>query len=107
MKFDNTVFDGVEEAKKKYDLYVDYKGFNPLLKTDDGGSVDAKANTKKGLRYIDKLPETDHLVFVSDKKIKNFGHFKGTNVKGVALVMLHNGVGQTPNAFPAHLVISL
>ena len=102
-----SVFDGVEEAKKKYRLYVE-KGFrvNPL-KTNDEGSVDTKASTKKSSRYIDGMPTHDHLVFVSDKKIKNFGHYKGNNDKGVALVMLHNGVGQTPNAFPAQLVISM
>ena len=101
------MFDGVEEAKKKYRLYVE-KGFrvNPL-KTNDEGSVDAKASTKKSSRYIDGMPTHDHLVFVSDKKIKNFGHYKGNNDKGVALVMLHNGVGQTPSAFPAQLVISM
>ena len=88
LRLDNSKADDVEEAKKKYKMYV-RRGLNPLFKTNEEGVVDVKAATTPAA-YIDSMPTRGHIVYAAAKNYKRFGHFVGSTGNGDALVIFAN-----------------
>lgn len=88
MKLDNGHYEGTEEVKKLFKLYVENRE-----------GVAAKQT------YIETLRTVAHPVFVTDGRYKTFGSFVGTNGKGHALVLMENVRERV--VLEAHNVISM
>ena len=101
LTLENRSFDGVEDVKKLYSIYIE-RGVNPLYKKNRTDKMD---NAWTTVRYIDTLSTVDHIVFVVHPHYKTFGQFVGTNGHEIALVLLANK--PKAQSFKAHEVISM
>lgn len=103
LTIDHKHYDGVEDVKKLFNVHVQ-RGFQPIVKLERNADPNLKI-MQKNMRYIDLMSTVSHDVFVTDRNVKNFGIFTGSNAKGVALVLLEGR--RNPEAFDAKLVISM
>lgn len=100
LKLDNSVFDGVEDAKRLLSTRIK-KSVNGHIKIDRRDAVNVEASTKDAY-YIDKI-RPGQVVFVTDKMYKRFGTLVGSNGQGTALIRFPNIRGVV--AIDPHLAI--
>lgn len=83
LTLDHRTHDDCEDVKQLFKSYVEP---GEVLVVDGPNDIDEVDVETAKPRFIDALPTSSHVVFVTEKNYKRFGYFVGANGKGDGII---------------------